>query len=162
AEARASFTRAHEAYARAINPLEAAHKKFSGFIPENDPRRAARDAIYASLLDAKLQMGMADYEMAQTFPPDSRERAPILDGAGKQVEDMYRAYRTQPVGLTAQMMLAKCYEEKGNLGAAIGIYKALLEHGDSRLRTLQRNVGYFYIVALGKRKEFAVAADQAT
>ena len=30
-----------------------------------------------------------------------------------------------------------------------------MEHGDPRLRDLQRNVGYFYIVALAKRKQFA-------
>jgi hypothetical protein len=161
AEARTSFSQAHEAYAKAIEPLSAAHKKYAGFIAENDPRREARDAIYASLLDAMLQQGMCDYELAQTHAAGTAERARILDGAAKQFEDMYKNYRTQMVGLTAQMMLAKCYEEQGKVGEAIGIYKLLLDHEDVRLRTLQRNVAYFYIVALGKRKEYALAADQA-
>ena len=47
------------------------------------------------------------------------------------------------------------------INAAIGIYKQLMEHGDARLRGLQRNVGYFYIVALSKRKQYALAADEA-
>jgi cellulose synthase operon protein C len=160
-EARTSFTQAHEAYSKAIEPLTAAHKKYPGFIPENDPRRDERDAIYASLLDAMLQQGMCDYELAQTYPQGSSDRARILDAAAKQFDEMYKNYRTQMVGLTAQMMLAKCYEEQGKVGEAIGIYKLLLEHSDARLRNLQRNVGYFYIVALGKRKEYALAADQA-
>ena len=36
-----------------------------------------------------------------------------------------------------------------------------MEHADPRLRELQRNVGYFYIVALAKRKQYALAADEA-
>ena len=35
-------------------------------------------------------------------------------------------------------------------------------HTDPRLRDLQRHVGYFYIVALGKRKQYALAADEAS
>ena len=33
AEARAAFTEAHEAYAKAIEPLNAAYKKYAGFHP---------------------------------------------------------------------------------------------------------------------------------
>jgi tetratricopeptide (TPR) repeat protein len=161
-EARISFSQAHEAYAKAIEPLAAAHKKYAGFIPEDDPRRAERDAIYASLLDATLQKGVADYELAQTFPAGSAERAKSIKAALEQFDALYKNYRTQLVGLAAQMWQAKCYEEQNNVGAAIGIYKQLLEHSDPRLRSLQRNVGYFYIVALGRRKEFALAADQCT
>ncbi len=161
-EARASFSHAHDAYAKAIEPLNAAYKKFAGFIPEDDPRRAERDALYASLLDATLQKGVADYELAQTFPAGSAERATSIKAALEQFDALYKNYRTQLVGLAAQMWQAKCYEEQGNVGAAIGIYKQLLEHGDVRLRSLQRNVGYFYIVALGKRKEYPVAADQCS
>ena len=58
------------------------------------------------------------------------------------------------------MYQAKCYEENGDVGSAMGIYKQLMEHGDARLRGLS-NVGYFYIVALSKRKEYALAADEA-
>jgi len=161
-EARASFSSAHDAYAKAIEPLSAAYKKYSGFIPEDDPRRAERDAIYAALLDATLQKGVADYELAQTFQPGSPDRDKSIKAALEQFDALYKNYRTQLVGLAAQMWQAKCYEEQGNVGAAIGIYKQLLEHGDPRLRSLQRNVGYFYVVALGKRKEYAVAADQCT
>ena len=64
-------------------------------------------------------------------------------------------------GLTAQMWQAKCYEEQGKIGEAIGIYKLLLEQPDPRLRPLQRFAGYFHIVALWKRKDHALAVDEA-
>ncbi len=161
AEARAAFTEAHEAYAKALDPLNAAYKKYAGFIPDDDPRKAERDGIYAALLDAMLQKGVADYELAQTFPAGSAERAKSLKEALAQFESLYKSYRTQFAGLAAQMYQAKCYEENGDVGSAMGIYKQLMEHGDARLRGLQRNVGYFYIVALSKRKEYALAADEA-
>ena len=57
AEARAAFTQAHEAYANAIAPLEAALKNYPGYIDEKDPRHAERAQLNISLLDAKLQKG---------------------------------------------------------------------------------------------------------
>jgi tetratricopeptide (TPR) repeat protein len=161
-EARVAFKQAHESYVKAIEPLSAAYKKYAGFIPDNDPRKAERDQIYYALLDAMLQKGVADYELAQTYAPDATERKKSLKEALDQFDSMYKNYRTQLAGLAAQMYQAKCYEEQGNVDAAIGIYKQLMEHGDPRLRTLQRNVGYFYIVALGKRKQYALAADEAS
>ena len=47
AEARAAFNQAHEAYAKAVEPLKAEHKKYIGFIEPDDPRAAERDAIYS-------------------------------------------------------------------------------------------------------------------
>jgi cellulose synthase operon protein C len=161
ADARSAFAEAHAAYAKAIDPLNASYKKYPGFIPDNDPRKSERDRIYATLLDAMLQKGVADYELAETFPNDSPERAKSLKEALAQFESLYKNYRTQFAGLAAQMYQAKCYEENGDVNSAIGIYKQLMEHGDARLRGLQRNVGYFYIVALSKRKQYALAADEA-
>ena len=109
-----------------------------------------------------MQKGVADYELAHTFPPGSDERNKTLKEALGQFESLYKNYRTQMVGLAAQMYQAKCYEEQGNVDAAVGIYKQLMEHADPQLRALQRNVGYFYIVALAKRKQYALAADEAT
>jgi tetratricopeptide (TPR) repeat protein len=162
AEARDSFTQAHDAYARSVEALGAAYKTFPVSLPEGDPRRTDRDAVYATLLDAMLQKGVADYELAQTYSPDSPDRAKHLKSALEQFDALYKNYREQFAGLTAQMWQAKCYEEQGEIGAAIGLYKQLLQHTDPRLRALQRHVGYFYIVALAKRKQHALAADEAS
>ena len=164
AEARAAFTEAHSAYATAIEPLQAAYKKFSGFIEKSDPRVNERDAIYATLLDAMLQQGVADYQLADSFPAGSPERAKSLEVALEKFDSLYKGHREQWAGLAAQMWKAKCYEERGDkdIGAAIAIYKELLGHTEPRLRELQRHVGYFYIVALGKRKQYPLAADEAS
>ncbi len=160
-EARVAFQQAHEAYNKAAEQLEAEYKTFSGFLPKDDPRLEQRDKIRASMLDAMLRRGVTDYELAQTYPPESKERVDKLNEALKQFEVLYNKYRTQFAGLTAQMWQAKCFEEQGKLGEAIGIYETLLQQPDPRLRTLKRNVHYFHIVALAKRKQFALAADKA-
>ena len=42
-EARASFSQAREAFARAVEQLEVSYKSFSGFIAKGDPRLDERD-----------------------------------------------------------------------------------------------------------------------
>jgi tetratricopeptide (TPR) repeat protein len=160
-EARAAFTEAREVYGKAIEPLKEAYKKFAGFIENDDPRHAQRDAVYAALLDAMLQKAVADYELAESFPPGSAERTKSLKEALDQFDSLFKNYREQWAGLTARMWQAKCYEEQGEIGSAIAIYKELMSHTEPQLRGLQRNVGYFYIVALGRRKQYALAADEA-
>lgn len=162
AEGRAAYTQAREAYGKAVEALGPALAKFPVSMPDNDPRRKQRDTVEASYLDAMLQQGVCDHELAQTYPPGSPERTKLLDEALRRFETLWKEHREQWAGLTAQMWQAKCFEEKGELGPAIGLYKQLLEHPDPRLRVLQRNVGYFYIVALAKRKEFPLAGDQAS
>ncbi len=153
ADARAAFAQAHEAYGKSVEALAAAYKSFPVSMPEGDPRRAARDAVHTTYLDAMLQKGVADYELAQTYPVDSADRTKYLKAALEQFDSLYKSYREYMAGLAAQMWQAKCYEEQGDIGAAVGLYKQLLQHTDPRLRALQRHVGYFYIVALARRKE---------
>jgi tetratricopeptide (TPR) repeat protein len=160
-EARGAFAQAHEAYGKSVEALAAAYKAFPVSMPADDPRRPERDAVYATYLDAMLQKGVADYELAQTHPTDSADRTKNLKAALEQFDSLYKNYREQFAGLAAQMWQAKCYEEQGDIGAAIGLYKQLLQHTDPRLRALQRHVGYFYIVALARRKQHALAADEA-
>jgi tetratricopeptide (TPR) repeat protein len=162
AEARGAFGQARSAYAEAETRQKAAYAKFPPFIPESETaRRAEREAALNGLLQAQLQKAMVDYEEGKTYPGGSKEREALMGRALTQFEELYKAHRYQMAGLTAQMMQGKCFEERGELGAALGIYKKLLEHDDPRLKPLQRHVGYFQIVALGKRKEYALAADEA-
>src|SRR5262249_5384739 len=67
---------------------------------------------------------------------------------------------TQMAGRAARMWQAKCFEEKGDIGPAVAIYNELLEDSDPALRTLQRHVHYFKIIAHAKRKEYPLAADE--
>ena len=75
---------------------------------------------------------------------------------------IYKNHREQWAGLTARMWQGKCFEEQGEIGSAIAIYKELMGHAEPKLRDLQRHVGYFYVVALSKRKQYARAADEAS
>jgi len=161
AEARTSFDQARAAYTRAEEQLQKAYKPLVGFIPEDDPREEERDRTHNALMDAQLQKAVVDFEQAHTYPPGSPQRAELLDKSRAQFEVLYKRYRTQLAGLAAQMWQGKCFEEKGELGEAMGIFNQLMEHGDPRLKSLQRHVGFFRIIVLGKRKEHALAADEA-
>jgi cellulose synthase operon protein C len=160
AEARAAFSQARETYRNAIDPLKEEYKKFAGFIEKDDPRLTAREAIYTTLLDAMLQQGVADYELGETYPEKSPEREKAVKDALAQFDLIYKNHREQWAGLTARMWQGKCYEEQGEIGAGVAVYKELMGHSEPKLRDLQRHVGYFYIVALGKRKQYALAADE--
>jgi tetratricopeptide (TPR) repeat protein len=161
AQARTSFDQARQAYVKAVEKLDAEYKAYGRAIPESDPRYAPRNKVHSALLDAMLQRAEVDYEQAQTYPEGSAERKKLLDQALVQFDSLHKNYRTIQAGLTAQMWQAKCYEDQGKLDEAIGLYKGLLEHVDPQLRTLQLHVGSFYIEALGKRKQYALAADEA-
>ena len=161
AEARGSFTQAREAFGRAVDQLNATYKSYSGFIPKGDARLEERGKVYSALLDAMLQKAVPTTSWPRRSPPARRSARATWTRPSPSSTDLYKNYRTQMAGLTAQMWQAKCYEEQGKIGEAIGIYKSLLDQTDPRLRPLQRYVGYFYIVALAKRKQYALAADEA-
>jgi TolA-binding protein len=161
-EARASFGQARQAYTKAEEPLEAAFKTFPNFIPEDNLLlKEDREQAHVALMDAQLQRSVVDYEEAQTYPLGSPQRNDLLDKAVESFKDLYQRYRTMMAGLAARMWQGKCYEEKGDLGAALGIYNELLEHPAPELQQIKRQVAYFKIIALGQRKEFALAADLA-
>ena len=161
AEARGFFDQGRAAFVAAEEKLKAAFAKYPPFIPEGDPKKAEKEGVHTSLMMAQLQTAIVDYEQGQTYPLGSPERTKILAEGLTKFENLYKSYRTQMAGLTARMWQGKCYEEQGELGKAMGIYNELMEHLDPRLRPLQRYVGYFRIIVLGKRKEYALAADEA-
>jgi hypothetical protein len=159
--ARASFAEARKAYDAAEVPLKAKYDTFSRFYPEGDPRREARDRAHAALMDCQLQRAVVDFEDAKTHAAGSAERTTLLDEATKRFADLHRRYRTQLAGLHARMLQAKCLEERGELGQAMGIYDELMDHTDPWLRGLQRKVGYYRIIVMGKRREHALGVDEA-
>jgi len=155
-EARASFDEARTAYTKADEKLSAALKAFPNFLPDGK-EKDRREQTRTSLMDVQLQKAVVDYEQGQTYPAGSPQRAEYLGNGLKQFDELYKRYRVQFAGLAARMWQAKCYEEKGDYGPAMGIYNELMEHGDPQLRGLQRNVGYFQIILYNKRKEYPLA-----
>ena len=160
AGARGYYESARAAYGKAFERLNAKLVEYPKFIPPDDPRKLERERVRNSVMQAELQKSVVDYYEAQTFAQDSRERAQLLEKAVAAFEDIYRRYRVQMAGFTARMWQGKCFEEQGKLGEATGIYKELLDHPDPNLRPLQKQVDYFRIIVMGKRKEYALAADE--
>lgn len=158
---RGFFDNARASYNQAYDRLDSKFKNYPNFLEEGDPLKAEKERVHASRMNAELQRAVVDYEEAQTYPAGSPQRNEILEKTGKTFEDIYKRYRTQMAGITAQMWQAKCFEERGDLNAAMGIYDALRQHADPRLRRLQKQVAYFQIIVLGKRKQYALAADEA-
>ena len=161
AEARGSFDQARTAYETADKKLKEAFGKFPPFIPDGDPRKDDREKAQTAMMLAQLQKAIVEYEQGQTFPLSSKERNEFLGKALVQFEDLYKKYRQQMAGLTARMWQGKCYEEQNELGKAMGIYNELMQHDAPQLRSLQRYVGYFRLIVMAKRKEYALAADEA-
>ena len=164
AEARTSFDQARTAYTSAEARLKTDFAKFPAFIaddPAHRDEKAEKERTHTALMQAQLQKAVVDYEQGESFKIGSPERTELMGDALAQFEAIYKSYRTQMAGLTARMWQGKCYEERGEYGPAMGIYNELMQHEDPRLRPLQRYVGYFRIIVLAKRKEYALAADEA-
>ena len=160
AGARGYYENARNAYNKAFERLNTKLAEYPKFIPPDDPRKLERERVRNSVMQAELQRSVVDYYEAQTFPTDSKDRSELLGKALVAFEDIYKRYRVQMAGFTARMWQGKCFEEQGKLGEATGIYKELLDHPDPNLRPLQKQVDYFRIIVMGKRKEFALAADE--
>ena len=161
--ARAAFTEARKAYDAALVTLKARHEGFPKFIPNDDPRFDQRETALQSLIDGRLQRAVVDYEDAQTYALESKERNELLDKAGADFELLYKDHRSQLAGQTAYALRGKCYEEKGELGPAMGIYNELVAQTirDVQFDELRRRVAYYRIIVDGKRKEHALAVDEA-
>ncbi|MEW4567733.1 tetratricopeptide repeat protein [Tautonia sp. JC769] len=158
AAARAAFAEARRSFDAARADLEQAYRAFPvAFLEESDPRRAARDEAQRQLIDATLKRALIDYDEAQTYPEGSDDRNRLLDEAITAFKSIYDSYRTWMAGFAARMWQGKSLEEKGDLGAAMGIYNELLTHEDPRLRQLQRQVAFFKVITTRKRGEAPLA-----
>lgn len=160
ASARAFFGNARESFGQAVERLAAKLKSYPISLPADDPRRVERETVRGTMIQSELQREIVNYDEAQAEPPGSPRREELLTKSLAAFTDLYNRYRTQLAGQTAHMWQGKCFEELGKLGEAMGIYKELLDHADPALRALQRQVDYFRILVMAKRKEHALAADE--
>ncbi len=126
----------------------------------------ARAEVEANLLEARFQIAMADYYLAQTYPdPKSKERVETLHRAAKGFDDIFQQDRTSGamltlLGLRAHLWHGKTAEELGDLRLATDIYDEVLvgavEPGQRRAATglepLFAQVEYFRMLILAKQK----------
>ena len=75
-------------------------------------------------LDAMLQKGVCRLRAGPDLSGGSADRTKYLKEALEQFDSLYKNHREQWAGLAAQMWQAKCFEEQGEIGAAIGALQA--------------------------------------
>src|SRR5262249_43788065 len=127
-QARSMYDAARKSFTDARDRLTVEFKKFPPFIPEDQKRqREAKAAAQVNVMQAHLHLGLVEYEFAQTFDKSSGEYNNTLDQAIALFETVRTQYRFLLGGQYARMWQGKCYEEKGDLGKAEGIYKELME-----------------------------------
>jgi hypothetical protein len=163
--ARKYLTQAKSIITEAVSQHEAAVKAFPTFIPETDKeRRAERDAALDRFMLAQLNAAEIAYWNARTFPAGD-ERKKALEAAGAAFESVAQKYSQDLAGVYALIWQGKCFEELGDAGKALGIYKRVLEHDDNQsvVQGLKDTTLHFRLVCLNtdQRKDYGVVIDEA-
>gem|GEM_PF-4207210 len=164
-QARSLFDEATKSFSDAKSGFTAAFKAFPAYIPESDRKqRDAKSAAQINLMESHLQLGMTEYERAQSYDKISPAYRQTLESAVKTFGDVHTQYRFLLGGLFARVWQGKCYEEMGEFSKAEGCYQELVEHEDRdapAMQALQRQVQYFQIILYNKRGDHVLAVDAA-
>jgi tetratricopeptide (TPR) repeat protein len=163
-QARGHFDAARKSFADARDRFSAALKSFPAFIPETDKKqREAKSQARINLMQAMLNLGLVEYEFAQSYNKDSPDFKKTLTDAISLFEGVHTEFRTLLGGQYARLWQGKCYEELGELKKAEGRYDALLQHEDTSaaMKALQRHAQFFKVIILNKQGDHALAAELA-
>ena len=166
--ARALVKQARAIFQTANDQHKATWEAFPKYINETeDPKQfQARAAAETKYMLAQLDLANATYEEAQTYDKESAEYKAKLREASKEYEEMHDKYRSQVAGLYARTWQGKCFEEQGEIGLALGIYKELLAHPgkSSTMVRMQDQVRQFELICLNhdQRKDYQLVIDKAS
>ena len=119
-----------------------------------------------NVLEAQLQLGLVEYQFAQTFSAAQKsDRTAALKKAVKAFDDVFQFSRNSPNGLTvtglyAHMYHGKAAEELGDYRLALDIYDEVLANAPdpsektapTGLEPLFSRVEYFRLLILAKQK----------
>ena len=163
--ARGYLNQAKGLIAKAIEQHEKAVKAFPTFIPETDKaQREKRDAAQDQYMLARLDAAEIAYWTARSFPPGD-ERKKALEAAAAAYESVVQSNRQRLAGNYALVWQGKCFEELGDVGKALGIYKEVLEHDDKQpaMLALKDTALHFRLVCLNtdQRKDYGVVIDES-
>ena len=102
--------------------------KHIGFVRDELQRSEARDQIHRRQLQARLGGAWAQYEMGQTYPPQSNERTAALEDAGKRFDLIYDQQRDLKLlaGFYARLGRGLCWKDLGEAGKAFAVFEELL------------------------------------
>lgn len=142
-------------------------KQFPTFIdPLEEERRARRNAAELALMSSRLTSAQLLFWEAQTYSAEADEHADLLLQAATAFEELHSAYRSQVGGLYARLMQGKCFEERGDVRIALGIYEELLGHAGAApaLVVLKDRALHFRCSCLNRaeRADYKLVDQEAT
>jgi len=163
--AREFFQQAREVFTIAESQHKAAFEKYDTHIDQKKFPRLfeERRAVEQNYLQAQFNLAHVTFYESETFDSDSDENKKLLQQAAEQFEKIHNEYRSVIVGLYSRMWQGKCYEELGDTGKAMGIYKELLGHPGTNetLAQLKDAVQRFRMVCLNSRKDYTLVINEA-
>jgi hypothetical protein len=173
-QSRALLERARAALGQSLEQYEAQLRELTrqtgSASAEGSPAIDERGRVDRNVMQAKLDLALAQYELAHTYATKSNEFAEAIKAASGEFEGIHIEYRTQLVGLYGRMWQGRCFQELGEPTKALGLYRELLTGaGEDQqretlvpLKRLRDNVLYFRLVSLNdpERRDYdAVVAE---
>ena len=157
-EARRIFEQASDQHKKALDA-------FPTFIPEEEyQKRKDRDAAETQYMEAQLDMAQCNYWEAQAMAEGSEDRKKALEAAAFAFEEIHTKYRSQVAGLYARIWQGKCFEERGDIRIALGLYEEILGHEgtSSTMRNLKDRALRFRLICLNhdERKDYQLVIDE--
>lgn len=132
AAARKLFGEARDQFTSAEKELDAQLAKMPKLIPpEQRDQQALKRRLAGDLAQARLWRASIDYELANTYEPDSREAKKHFTDAVDSYDALYQTYRTRAAGLLARLWEGRCYQALGQFDKALGCYRELMDLPDS-------------------------------
>lgn len=165
-EARDLIAQARGIYQKAFDLYNTQLQAFPAYIDEDDKDMRERFRIVqGAVITNQLNLARCTYEEGQTWDKDSEQRRKLLLEASELFRKTHEPYRTWMGGLTARLWQAKCFEELGDVGTALGIYHEVLGHSDAdpAVRDLKALALRFRLICLNhpNKKDFKLAILQS-
>ncbi|MCA8994405.1 MAG: hypothetical protein KDA88_20675 [Planctomycetaceae bacterium] len=163
--ARKYVKEARRIFEQAADQHKAGWEAFPTFIPEDDfAQREKRDDAETQYMEAQLDLAQCTYWEAQTYDTGVEDRKKLLEQAAFEFEELHTKYRSQVAGLFARIWQGKCFEERGDIRIALGLYEEILGHpGDSStMTTLKDRALRFRLICLNHddRKDYQLVVDE--
>lgn len=140
-EARSEFEEARKVFTDADARFDAELKEYPTYIDRKETELLARrDRALLNLIQARLLSASVTYELAKSYPSESKQRTELLEQAAGQYAQIYEQYQRRLAGLYARLWQGRCYQDLGNRKQALTYYGELLAQPDDpeEFRVLKR------------------------
>lgn len=126
-EARSAIQEAQKAFAVFLDAARKRAESFQGRVIDSNSREGReREAAYRDYLRARLYSVGAQYQLAQTYPPEDETRKKLLQEAADEYGKIYDKYQDYGAGLVARLQQGVCLQELGKDKEAAAIFEETL------------------------------------